>query len=279
MLCQKLCLQCVKSLTNREQLKWHTRVHAGENPVVAPCDTSLLQGAANLLCIWEFMQAINSMVTTCVTSCLHRTTNLKCIWEFLHVEKPYDGTVCGKSFAQYFQLTVFCIWEFIQVKNPMIAPCVASRLHRAANLICIWEFIQVKNSMNASCILSLFHGSTTLISIWAFILVKTPMVAPYVASLLHCDNLISIWEFIHVKNLKIGPCVTSLLTLMKQLNKHMRVHAGEKTHNCTLCGKFSALRKQLNQHIRVHTGKKPMIAPCVVSLFPQSRASNLNRIW
>ena len=37
-------------------------------------------------------------------------------------------------------------------------------------------------------------------------------------------------------------------------NHHIRIHTGEKSHQCTTCDKFLSTQQRLDLHIRTHTG-------------------------
>uniref|UniRef100_A0A3Q3BHN4 C2H2-type domain-containing protein n=1 Tax=Kryptolebias marmoratus TaxID=37003 RepID=A0A3Q3BHN4_KRYMA len=41
------------------------------------------------------------------------------------------------------------------------------------------------------------------------------------------------------------------------LNRHRRVHTGDKPFPCDLCGQRFSQKTNLNTHRRVHTGDKP----------------------
>ncbi|KAK7878072.1 hypothetical protein WMY93_031293 [Mugilogobius chulae] len=63
------------------------------------------------------------------------------------------------------------------------------------------------------------------------------------------------------------PTCSKTFTQKGHLDQHIKLHTGEKTYSCVICNKIFSQKGTLDIHIRTHTGRDLSAAPCAPRRF------------
>jgi len=67
-----------------------------------------------------------------------------------------------------------------------------------------------------------------------------------------------------------GPVCAKSFSESGNMEKHKRIHTGERPYKCPLCPKLFSQSRHMEEHKRIHTGQKPFTCHLCPKSFSQS---------